>query len=239
MSDNKLTPPKPTASDTAHAIGKSIAAGGAAMLGGPMAPAVGAAIELISWIVGTPLERRREEWFVEIGQRILALEARGEVDAKKLASDPVFTDTFVQATRVAIATSDREKIEALHNAVTNSALPGAPEAAMRQMFLRWVEDFNEWHLRVLAFFAAPSNSFEQSGIPAPSVMITKTFGSLIMVRYPDLVRFTPFRTVWRDIQNAGLIRGEFGPEDAMPENTRAYGIASNLGLQFLAFISAK
>ncbi len=60
--------PEPTSGDTAHAIARA----GIASI-----PVVGgAATELFNAIITPPLERRRQEWMIQIGETLRELEER-------------------------------------------------------------------------------------------------------------------------------------------------------------------
>jgi hypothetical protein len=151
MPDNDLTPPKKTAGDHAHA-GLRVVLNAVPCLGS-------AAAAFWSHVVVTPLERRRDEWRTGIAERLTALTERVDGLAESLAQDPVFLDTLVHASTVALRTSQEEKLKALRNAVLNSALPGAPESAVRLMFLNYIDGFTEWHIHVLRLFTHDREKF--------------------------------------------------------------------------------
>ncbi|MBI4128641.1 MAG: hypothetical protein HY460_01200, partial [Parcubacteria group bacterium] len=77
-------PTKKTAGDAAHAI---VRAGISAVpiIGGP-------AVELFQNIVIPPLEKRRDEWMKDIGERLLRLEKERGVSLEDLKESPEFID---------------------------------------------------------------------------------------------------------------------------------------------------
>src|SRR5258707_556352 len=67
-----------------------------------------------------------------------------------------FVTTALQATQIAVRTRQEEKLNALRNALVNSALAGAPDETIQQIFLNHVDSPTAWRLRVLAFLCDPS-----------------------------------------------------------------------------------
>src|SRR5262249_15752393 len=82
--------------------------------------------EFFSLLVGSPLEARRQRFFTEVADALKELQNR-QVDVDSLRDDPAFIDTVLQTVRVALSNHQQEKLEALQNAIVNSALPRAPE----------------------------------------------------------------------------------------------------------------
>src|SRR5690242_5293815 len=86
-----------------------------------------AASELLSLIVASPLEKRREKLLLEIGEKLKELETSQKVNLEELQSNEQFIDIVLQATTLALKTSEREKIEAFKSAILNTAAGEAPE----------------------------------------------------------------------------------------------------------------
>src|SRR5882724_12867217 len=121
----KYTPPEKSTGDAVHAVAR---AGLGAL---PVAGA--AASELLIALVTPPLERRRNEWMAEVGDALLKLEERMGVVLESLQTQDQFVDVAVAATLIALRTSNKEKREALKNAILNSALPNPPEESLQKM----------------------------------------------------------------------------------------------------------
>lgn len=151
--DEKFSVPQPTAGDVAHAIVKGGLSG--IPLGG------GLAAELFGLVLAPPLTKRRDEWFESIAKRLKALETTLE----SLGENPAFVTTALQATLIALRTHQEEKLEALRNAVVNSAIGQAPGDDLRAVFLSFVDAFTPTHLRILRFFqdrsSLNSSEFQQ------------------------------------------------------------------------------
>lgn len=220
MSESKV--PAPSVGDAAHASLRAIL--GAIPLGGS------AAVELFNWLIKPPLERRRDEWMREVGEQLEALDRNNGIDLKGLQSDPVFIDTLLQASHVAMRNSSNEKHNALRNAICNSAKPGAPDAAMRQMFLRWIDDFNEWHLRILELFHEPRRAWTDDS------HTTCSLSYVLETVYPELHgRRSLYDQMWRDLYSAGLVTTD-SLHGMMSGRGTLQSRTSDLGKAFLKFI---
>ena len=136
----KVPVPEESAGDVLHAVTR-IAFSSIPMVGG-------SSTELFSFLISPPLEKRRKEWATSVNKRLDDVEA----DVACLVEDPSFVSTVLQASNIAFRTHQEEKLEALRNAVVNSATGIAPEDDMRSFFLNLVDTFTPTHLRILRFF---------------------------------------------------------------------------------------
>ena len=118
-----------------------------------LAPIVGGpAVELLGLVIVPPIEKRRDEWIEEIARCLLELERKvGGLRLEDLSDSDTFVTTFLHASQAAIRNHQREKREALRNAVLNSALPSAPDDDLQMIFLNYVDTFTSWHLRIMRF----------------------------------------------------------------------------------------
>lgn len=138
--EEKPTIPKRTLGDVAHALVK----GG--LSGIPIAG--GLASELFELVLAPPLSKRRDEWMESVAKRLQDVEA----NVASMRNDPAFVTTALQATQIALRTHQEEKLEALRNAVVNSAIGTAPQDDLRAIFLNLVDAFTPTHLRILKYF---------------------------------------------------------------------------------------
>ena len=94
------------------------------------------ATELLGLIFGPPIEKRREEWLNTLADAVKEVQNKqADLTAEKLSQDPAFVSTAMRASELAIRTHQKEKLDALRNAVVNAALPGGPDETMQQIFL--------------------------------------------------------------------------------------------------------
>lgn len=225
MSDGE--PHKRTKGDIAHAVAK-------AAIGS--IPVVGSAgVELFAYVVEAPMEKRREEWMRSVGDAIAELRDRRHIDVDALRDDPAFTDTVVAATQSALRTREAEKLDALRNAVTNAATGINIDAALRQTFIRYVDELSPWHLRLLAFFENPERWANDRNIALPELMAGSP-SHVMETALPELQgRRDVYDQWWADLAAKGLVGSGAlhtmmsGPGTRAPRTT-------DLGLRFLRFI---
>lgn len=86
VSNDDLTPPESSASDTARSLVKA-GISGAPVIGGPAA-------ELFELVVPSSLDRRRQDWFDRVAAKLRELEDR-DVDLSALAEDEGFITVLI------------------------------------------------------------------------------------------------------------------------------------------------
>lgn len=156
-----LERPEPEKWDLVHTLVKAGIAG-VPLIGG-------AAAELISKVIAPPLEKRRNQWLDDIAERLKSLE--GAVDGfrvEDLSQNETFITVVMHATQIAIRNHQQEKLEALRNAVLNTAMSKAPENDRQLMFLKFIDELTPWHLRLLRFFDAPETWGSRHNISYPN-----------------------------------------------------------------------
>ncbi len=134
-------PPEKSNGDLVHTTVRTIAS---AIPGGS---------ELVNAIVAPPIEKRRDEWIQSIAELLTELNKRLEgFDPSDLIKNESFISTFLEASTIAMKTHQKEKLEALRNAVQNSALPDAPEDNIQSMYLKLIDSLTPYHIFLLKFF---------------------------------------------------------------------------------------
>ena len=219
---------KPTAGDVAIAVAKG-------MLG--TVPYVGSiAAEMVSLFVTTPLDKRRSEWIMSLASSLDGLRRGEGIDWEVLAGNESFISTVFHATQVAVRTHQKEKLEALRNAVLNAARPDAPDDDLQLMFLDFVDTFTPWHLRVLCFLNNPKAWLEQHSVRYQHIS-KGAVSSFLELAFPELASRQDFyEQLARDLHTRGLVSMEnlhvIGSADGMvaPRSTE-------MGRLFLEFIS--
>lgn len=157
MTDKKIEVPEKSKGDTAHAI---IKAGLSAIpiVGGPAA-------ELFQNVVQPPLEKRRNKWVNQVGEKLKELEAKG-LNLEELQQNEQFISSVMHASQLALRTHQTVKLNALRNALVNIATGQGPEEAIQHMFLDFIDSLSEMHLRILKIFQAPvpPNNMRMGGL---------------------------------------------------------------------------
>ena len=217
----RLDPPKETAGDKIHALTK----GGIGAV--PVVGSVGA--ELFNMVVTPPLSKRLEAWRENVGQRILRLEEAGFVTVEGLQDDDEFISAVSKASIYVASTNDAAKREALLNAVTNTALRIEPDAALQQMFLRFIDEFTGWHIRVLRLFQNAYGWFAENNKNPPQYVIAGSIPQMICAAYPDLLEERELLDlIHRDLTATGLIsnftfRTNMSGQGVYEKRTTAFG----------------
>ena len=187
----------------------------------------GSAAELFQLVIQPPLERRRVAWMVAVGEKLRELEARGE-ELGELSENEEFVSAVMQASYIALRTHQQEKLEALRNAVLNTAVGQAPDEALQHMFFHWVDSFSALHLRILKVFLAPS--------PEPGHM-TGSLRAVLEASVPELRNQRHiYDQIWKELYASGLVNTE-GLHAMMTETGLRERRTSKLGDAFLQFIS--
>lgn len=198
--ENKYKPPEASSGDVAHAIVRS---------GLGAIPFAGtAAIELLNAIVASPLERRRTKWMEDVGSALKELEDKMGIVLESLQENEEFIDIAIEATQLAIKTSNHEKREALKSAILNSALPNPPEESLQKIFLSFVDTFTVWHLKILDLFNDPQGYLEKHRIKFSDYSMG-AMSHLVENTFPELKgRRDLYDLIWKDLYSRALVNTE-------------------------------
>lgn len=196
-----------------------------------------AATELFGLIVVPPLERRRSEWMREVGEALSRAHTEKAIDLEQAANDDYFLDTVLQATRLALCNHQKEKIRALRNAVVNAAAPQAPSGSLQQFFLRLVDEFTVWHLRLLRLFHDPETSLTEYRTPWPNHHMDR-LSHIVEAAFPELRdRRDIYDQCWRDLYIRGMVSTEH-LHTKMTDSGPTSKQTTDLADQFLRFITS-
>ena len=148
--------PKPESSDKVITVFRSLIAG---------VPWVGGSInEVWSGFFSSPLAKRREAWLYNLALAVVELQNTApnlSIDA--LQDDERFLTAVLTATAIAIRTHRKEKLDALRHAAISSVLNTDIDEDEQAMFMKYVDDFTPYHLRVLTAFHDPDAHFAKLG----------------------------------------------------------------------------
>ncbi|TMB87179.1 MAG: hypothetical protein E6J45_12825 [Chloroflexi bacterium] len=187
------------------------------------------------------LEQRRNARMRRVGEGLQQLETAGFLRTDELTANEAFVSAATQASLAALRIHQREKLEALRNAVLSSALPGAPDDALQLMFITFVDGFNEWHLRFLRVLEHPKKWFKDNEKEKPDLSRGGGHNTFFEAAYEQLKGRRPFADqILKDLQDRGLVSTP--AMDAMisdmtqSQGWSSYWPLSELGKQFLRFI---
>lgn len=219
MSDEKFKIPQRSKGDAAHALAKA-GLSAIPVVGGP-------AVELFQYVVQPPLERRREAWMAEVGEKLRELEIQG-MKLEDLQTNERFVSAVMYASQVALRTHQRAKLDALRNAIIHVAKGQAPDEAIQHLFFNFVDSLTELHLQILRVFQLPA--------PPPS-MSMGGLANVLEFNIPELrSRRDIYDQFWRDLYSRGLVNTE-GLHVTMSGSGLAQKRTSGLGDAFLQFIA--
>lgn len=102
----------------------------------------------------SPISKRKDAWAKDLGEKVQELLENG-ITIENLQENNKFIDAVYQSTQIALKTSQREKIEALRNAIKNVALDTSLDDSFIQICLQIVDDLTPIHMRILQFFENP------------------------------------------------------------------------------------
>lgn len=229
-SDERPEPVGPPPSDETRDTGQAVVRAGVGLtpfVGGPLA-------ELVNVMMDKAIPRRREEWFKKVGESVDYMVAHS-ITIEGLADNETFVTVLQEATEAAAKTHEEEKLEALRNSITNSALGVEPDEHMQIMFVRFVSEFTALHLRILAFFRDPGGWFDGHGIKRPSYYMGGR-GQVLEDGIPELrARKDIYTQAINELSARGLMAG--GVSGMVSEQGMWQSITSPLGNRFLDFIA--
>jgi hypothetical protein len=240
-SDKGILPPKREKADTIDSVIET-AISAIPYLGGP-------ATRLFNLVITPPLERRLNEWRNTVAERILQLKEKVEgFKVEDLGKNPMFITTVMQATQIALRTHQKKKLEALQNAVVNTARGIALQEDLQLLFLNLVDSFTTLHLRILKFLDDPRLPAEEE----TAVFLTKSpdetsLGDLLEIALPELKgQSSVCNPIVQDLFNRGLLKIDssglvraLGPRwGEMWGQTLFKSRTTDLGKNFLRYIAS-
>jgi hypothetical protein len=215
----------------------------------------GAAKELLAFYLVPPLERRRTDWMNAVAEELKDLHTKVEgFRLEKLKDNSLFITVFTQAFQIAMRNHQKEKLEALRNAVINCARGIDIEENLQLLFLERIDSFTPLHLRILAYFSDPTR-FMVAAAKKRRADYGDFFGQLkeesaSMEQALDHLLFQDWGThmqdaygpIVQDLYSRGLVRIDGTDLDRpIPYDTISYELrikrTTTLGDQFLRYIS--
>jgi hypothetical protein len=194
----------------------------------------GSALELFNHIIAPPIQKRRDAWFNELAERVVKLEQDDHLKIDDLATNDEFISTVTQASMIALRNHRKEKIDALRNAVLNTAIGLSPVDSKREMFLNFVDLFTVEHLRVLRLLQKRDGSAEY--VQARSKTNIAGIAEMATKDVPDLRGQPALAMVIIDeLCRRGLLH--WTPDGFVSIRQRGEALVTDLGAEFLRFVS--
>jgi len=217
--------------DIAREFGKAITSA-IPVAGGPLQV-------LFENVFAAPIEKRKQAWLEQLAEVVTEIQRRVEgLTTDELATNETFITVAMQASQMAVRNHQKEKLEALRNAVLNSALPNPPQEDEQMIFLRLVDQLTPWHLRVLGLFTGPVEWMKRSEIHYPgwgmgsvSMVIEHCFQELRGQR-------DTYEQIVRDLQTDGLVKEDRFLHITMTGSGMVEARATDRGKRFIKYITS-
>jgi hypothetical protein len=114
---------------------------------------------VINNLILSPATKRRDKWIDEyLSKAVQAIAEKATPSVvENLPNNELFITVVLQATSIALRNHQKEKLEALRNAIINSVLPNAPDESLQLMFLNFIDSFTPCHLIMIDFINDPKD----------------------------------------------------------------------------------
>jgi hypothetical protein len=220
MSDIEL--PKRTAKDLVH---RTVKAGMSAIpfVGGPAA-------EFFDYFIRSPILERQDEFVLKLALGLDRLQ-KNQIDIETLPNNQKFVTIVSQAMVISLRNHQKEKLEALQNAILNSAISNDSDIDLELMFLNYIDIFTPSHLEVLDYLN--TNEFDLKGGNWSKYINEKIYEALnsIKPKYSDI---NYFNVIMKDLMDRQLINPM---TRNVPEEAFYATVVTNMGKEFLNYIT--
>ena len=194
-------------------------------------------LEIFNSILESPLNRRRNETMLRIGETLNDLLDKGVVTEDELQQNEVFISTVAEVCNISLRNHQAEKLEALRNAVKNSALPSCPPEDYRQLFLNFVDVCTVTHIKLLKLFENPQKWGAENGIVFPLNWLSGPLSQVVEFAYPELKgKGEIYSSIWSDLYQRGLTTTE-RLSSGMSRDGMMARRTTPLGSQLIEFLS--
>lgn len=112
------------------------------------------AAEVAGLILGSPIEKRRDEFLDDVLWVVQETAARvDDLEPERLANNAVFVSATMQAAQIAMKNHQTEKRQSLRNALLSIALDRSPDEEKRIFFLVLIDALSITHMELLKLFS--------------------------------------------------------------------------------------
>jgi hypothetical protein len=139
------------------------------------------------------IDKRRNEWHEIVGEGLteifsLLIDHEDKLKVIEAQFNPEsFADIFLVASRVALATSEKEKLKALKNAVINFAFSEQPiDEFEAQIYLDTLGNMNAYEIKILEMVAAPEEWYNKYGHERNIPSMNQNLWVIVAQAFPEL-----------------------------------------------------
>jgi len=198
----------------------------------------GPLVEFFNMIIAPPLEKRRDAWMIEIYSRLKKIEEQVEgFKIEELTKNENFISTLFYATQAAMRTHQQEKLQALRNAVINTANMPSTEENLQLMFLNLVDRYTPGHLILLELLDNPEQYGKRHTIKIADKTHRNSITQLIDHTFPNFSNDPMVPQILKDLTSDGLLTPDIENRDHRPIVRLSFTATTKLGKKFLKFIS--
>ena len=119
----------------------------------------GPALEVFNAIIQSPIEKRRDQWMLEVTDKINDLIEKNILSIDDLENNENFITTLIHASSVAIRQHKDEKLKALKNTVFNS-INTSIDQEIQKIFINFIDSFTTLHITILKLYQSPVSRIE-------------------------------------------------------------------------------
>lgn len=188
----------------------------------------GALVEAFSSIIEPPILKRKTEWMVQVTESLnQIIESRTNISIKDLSQNEEFVTTLIHASSIALKNHDKEKLNALKNAVLNTAIDNTVEEHFQILFINLIDSLSSLHFNFLNLLQAPNEWGNRSDI----IFNKQAFDSyeqLIEQAFPNIENEVR-SYVLKDLQSKSLV-------DIPMMDSKVEKLTTNLGDRFINYI---
>ena len=144
-----------------------------------------------------------------VGEALKELEQKMNIVLEELHDNDKFIDAAMDATQIALRTSEKEKLDALRNALLNMAIPNSLDESIRKIFFSFIDIFSVFHIKILKLLRNPRKWFLKHQIKYPEHIMTGGLSNLIEIAFPILRNKREiYNQMWKDLYLRGLVETE-------------------------------
>jgi hypothetical protein len=203
-------------------------------------PLAGSSVaELLTATLESPLAKRRDNWLIKLYEGLRELQERvNGFDPNNLVDNEQFITAATYASQIVLRTHQQKKLEALKNAVLNSAIQTNIPDDYQIIFLNFVDTLTPSHLDVLSFARSPKTWLEAHDIPLDEdYMITRPSREYALLDYQKDPNF--YGLVINDLKSRGLIETDplWSLDNTLSRDKLEMSFVTDLGHNFLRYIS--
>jgi hypothetical protein len=193
---------------------------------------------IIDLIFVPPIKKRNKEWRQSIAAAVQKLAQEfEEFKIESLKNNENFITKLITANIIAVKTHQKEKLDALKNAVLNSVLPYAPNEDLQTIILNLIDRYTTTHINLLKVYYDADKEYLKNNNPDQGHIIRRR----LINAFPDFMEninfYWPF---FSELLNDNLLSRFTVMRDSKKELTLKdfWGEITPFGKQFIEFIKS-